>query len=154
MLKTIKLLLPALLPSWNFFDIIAPSPRILFALLDSPSACAEQWQEFRPRPARLSFAAMLGRLLWNPRWNESLFMMSCAERIYDPINKNSTPHSETQILQRIRAELLRDEVHRLPPDASRYLQFRLVFITREDDRWLEQVEFESRIEPLAPQGAA
>lgn len=150
MLKTIKLLLPALLPSWNFFDIIAPSPRILYALLDSPNDCEKQWQEFRPRPARLSLAAMLGRLLWNPRWNESLFMMSCAERIYE----NYTPHSETQILQRIRVELLSEEVNRLPPDTARYLQFRLVFITRENDRWLEQVEFESRIEPLAPQGAA
>lgn len=150
MLKTIKLLLPALLPSWNFFDIIAPSPRIHYALLDSPNAGAEQWQEFRPRPARLSLAAMLGRLLWNPRWNESLFMMSCAERIYE----HCTPHSETQILQRIRAELLRDEVHRPLPDTARYLQFRLVFITRENEHWLEQVEFESRIEPLEPQGAA
>jgi hypothetical protein len=150
MLKPLKLLLPALLPSWNFFDIIAPSPRIQYALLESPDACAEQWQEFRPRPAHLSLAAMLGRLLWNPRWNESLFMMSCAERIYE----HYTPHSETEILQRIRAELLRDKVNPLPPDASSYLQFRLVFISRANNRWIEHIEYESRIVPLAPQVSA
>ena len=30
-----KLLLPALIPSWSFFDVIAPSPRIEYALLRS-----------------------------------------------------------------------------------------------------------------------
>ena len=35
MLQTVKLLLPALIPSWRFFSTIAPSPRIEFALLDA-----------------------------------------------------------------------------------------------------------------------
>ena len=33
MLRTLKLLLPVLIPSWRFFDFIAPSPRIQFSLL-------------------------------------------------------------------------------------------------------------------------
>ena len=70
MLRTLKLLLPALVPSWRFFDTIAPSPRIEYALLrnaeEPPSS--DDWREFRPRPARQSAIRMLGRLLWNPVW--------------------------------------------------------------------------------------
>ncbi len=81
MLKPFALLLPALIPSWNFFDVIGPSPRIEYALLAAPDDGAGDWREFRPRPERLSIPAMLGRLFWNPRWNESLFLVACAERL-------------------------------------------------------------------------
>lgn len=30
-LAPFKLLLPALIPSWNFFDVIAPAPRVEYA---------------------------------------------------------------------------------------------------------------------------
>ena len=46
-LRPFALLLPALIPSWNFFDVIAPSPRIEIARLvsvDTPRV----WQEFAP----------------------------------------------------------------------------------------------------------
>ena len=56
MLHGLKLLLPALIPSWRFFDTIAPSPRIEYALLHDPHAAAA-WREFRPRPARPDAAA-------------------------------------------------------------------------------------------------
>ena len=82
MLRPLALLLPALIPSWRFFDVIAPSPRIEFAMLTSPDSAAV-WQAFRPRPARVALSTMLGRLFWNPRWNESLFLVSCAERLVD-----------------------------------------------------------------------
>jgi len=140
-LKTIQLLLPALLPSWNFFDIIAPSPRIQYALLNSADASPTQWLEFRPRPHTLSFAQMLGRLLWNPRWNESLFVMSCAERIYE----DYTPHSEDEILKRIARDLVDCEQQKMD---SCFLQFRLVFISRHNDQLEETIEFESRKELL------
>ena len=32
MQNALRLLLPALIPSWRFFDVIAPSPRIEYAL--------------------------------------------------------------------------------------------------------------------------
>jgi hypothetical protein len=144
------LLLPALLPSWNFFDIIAPSPRIQYTLLDSEEAQPAQWHEFRPRPASVSFVNTLKRLLWNSQWNESLFMMSCAERI----NEHYTQHSEDEILKRIMRELNLADDEAAKTSAKRiqkYLQFRLVFIEQHDNKLLQTVEFESRKEKIHTQ---
>lgn len=69
---------------------------------------------------------MLRRLLWNPRWNESLFVVSCAERLMD----QPTDHSRDEIFKRIAADLAR-----LPQGdaAGDWLSFRLVFVSREDE---------------------
>ncbi len=67
---------------------------------------------------------MLRRLIWNPRWNESLFLVSCAERLAD----QPTAHSENEIFARIAADLAR------APDAAAlpaWLSFRLLFLSRE-----------------------
>jgi len=142
MLNTLKLLLPALLPSWRFFDFIAPSPRIQFALLDSVDDVSAEWVLFRPRPASLSFAQMLGRMVWNPWWNESLFVISCAERIIECPSQ----HSEDEILKRIHRELDEDIVS--VNGVARYLQFRLVMVQRVGDALQEELVFHSRIQPL------
>jgi hypothetical protein len=125
MRNPLALLLPALIPSWNFFDVIAPSPRIEYAALASPEA-APEWREFRPRPQHLSVASMLGRLAWNPRWSESLFLVSCAERLMD----QPTAHSENEIFARIAAEV----------DAP-WLTYRLLFVHREDDGIVREVAY-------------
>ncbi|MBL4740338.1 MAG: hypothetical protein JKY12_05050 [Sneathiella sp.] len=123
--QTLRLLLPALIPSWRFFDVIAPSPRIEFTLLETAHDIPTAWQEFRPRPAELSAREMLKRLFWNPRWNESLFLVSCAERLM----ANPTEHSSAEIFTRIGAELNQNPTDvKLPP----YLQFRLVFLDRQN----------------------
>jgi hypothetical protein len=128
----LKLLLPALIPSWRFFDTIAPSPRIEYALLHDPHAVAA-WQEFRPRPARLSLGQMLLRIVWNPRWNESLYLVSCAERLM----ANPTAHSEREIIERIKAEYA---------DAARpWLQFRLVFVSRQGECIRKDITFTSPV---------
>ena len=44
MLQTLKLLLPALIPSWRFFDTIAPSPRIEFTLLKTAQDAPGDWR--------------------------------------------------------------------------------------------------------------
>lgn len=132
MLHGLKLLLPALIPSWRFFDTIAPSPRIEYALLNDPHAVAA-WQEFRPRPVRLSFGKMLLRMVWNPRWNESLYLVSCAERLM----ANPTAHSELEIIERIKAE---------NADASApWLQFRLVFVSRQGEGTRKDITFTSPV---------
>lgn len=128
MRNPLALLLPALIPSWNFFDVIAPSPRIEYALLAAPDA-APDWREFRPRPQRVSVPAMLGRLVWNPRWNETLFLVSCAERLID----EPTAHSEDEIFRRIAAELAAG-----PGD---WLAFRLVLVHREGDEIVREVAY-------------
>lgn len=143
MFKTFKLLLPALIPSWRFFDFIVASPRVQFALLTAKNELIGDWQEFRPRPAQLSFAQMLKRMLWNPDWNESLFLVSCAERLLE----NPTQHSEDEILKRIQHALCSDPENTLPPAASQ-LQFRLQMVERKGATLHRQVDFISRRQPL------
>lgn len=143
MLHTIKLLLPALVPSWRFFDFIVASPRIQFALLNESNDSRRQWQEFRPRPAHLPVSHMFGHMLWNPRWNESLFMVSCAERLM----AFPTIHSEDEILARITRELMGKDSP-VPIGSARYLQFRLMFVERKGSELNQEVRFVSRIQPL------
>lgn len=129
------MLLPALFPSWRFFDVIAASPRIEFTLLNVADDVSNGWQEFRPRPAKLSYATMLKRLFWNSRWNESLFLVSCAERIM----MQPTEHSQQEIFSRIRADLERNSI------TTTYLKFRLVFISRDGDTLQKEILFVSPV---------
>ena len=142
MLHTFKLLLPALIPSWNFFDIIAPSPRIQYTLLSKATDTPDAWQLSRPLPEHVSFRQMLGRLLWNPYWNESLFMMSCAERLLD----YPTRHSEDEILKRIARDVLSSGN---ASDTEKYLQFRIMLLSRVASTLVEDLAYESRVLPLS-----
>jgi len=139
MLRSLKLLLPALVPSWRFFDAIAPSPRIEFALLNSLQDAPDQWQEFRPRPERLSFATALRRLLRNPDWNETLFLVSCAERMIG----NPTAHCEQEIIERIKADIRPGET------TTAYLRFRLAFISRQENGLCKEILFISPAYPFS-----
>lgn len=76
-------LLPALLPSWRFFDAVGPSPRIEVRWRSGEDARPAAWQPWRPRPVRLPVTRMLLRLVWNPAWNETLFQVRCAERLIE-----------------------------------------------------------------------
>lgn len=137
LVETIRLVLPALIPSWRFFDTIAPSPRIEFALLENEQDVPGNWREFRPRPASLSILTLLKRIFWNPRWNETLFLVSCAERLME----NPTDHSRREIVNRIR--------HELGPSPARYLQFRLAFISRDGAILQRRIDFVSHVYPLS-----
>jgi len=141
MLQTLKLLLPALIPSWRFFDTIAPSPRIEFTLLKTAQDASGSWQEFRPRPAWLPISSMLKRMFWNPDWNESLFLVSCAERLM----ASPTVHSSQEILKRIKVELERNSIDVM---ATPYLQFRLVFLNREGSQIQKHITYISPIHRL------
>ncbi len=139
MLRTVQLILPALIPSWNFFDVIAPSPRIEYQLLDDAGKPRGDWQAFRPRPENISLLTMLRRLIWNPHWNESLFLVSCAERLSQDITPE---HSEREILTRMKRDLQAET------DAPQF-RFRLVFIHREDETLTQDILYTSAPEPLA-----
>jgi len=143
--QTIKLLLPALIPSWDFFESIAPSPRIQFSLLNSENQTNKPWIEFRPRPQSVSFITMLKRMLWNPCWNESLFLVSCAERIVGNSSSELILHSEQEILKRIKNDL----VQKHQSLTATHLQFRLLFVQRQDQELTEDIAFYSRIQTFA-----
>jgi len=146
MLPVLKLLLPALVPSWRFFDIIAPSPRVQFTLLNAENDVPQEWHEFRPHPAHLPLLHMLGRMLWNPQWNESMFVVSCAERLME----SPTRHSEDEIMRRIMSDVVNDTTQVHWADAS-HLQFRLLIIERQETELQEEVTYYSRIERLPVQ---
>jgi len=143
MLHILKLVLPALIPSWNFFDVIVPSPRIQFVIINRENSEPTEWQEFRPRPAKLSFFQMMKRMIWNPVWNESLFLMSCAERLMD----YPTQHSEDEIFKRLKAEIIaKQATYKTAKDSK--VQFRLMFIRREGNELKEEVKYQSKPQPL------
>lgn len=157
MWKTIALILPILVPSWRFFKTIDPSPRVQWVLTsagaDAPKAPLN-WQEFRPRPAYLSPLQMFRRLFWNPVWNESLFLVSCAERIQEC----PTDHSINEIRQRILREIMRipasvtktgtTESSTESSTTDKMLQFRLLFVHRDGAQLTKEVLFISERFPV------
>lgn len=138
--NTLKLLLPALIPSWNFFDIITASPRIQYTLLPDENETDCSWTEFRPRPQSLSITENCRRLFYNAKWNESLFLVSCAERILSNSSPQQVRHSENEILERISNALHQTE----NTNHAQYLQFRLLYISREQNKLVEVVAYQSR----------
>ena len=147
MLNLFKLLLPALIPSWNFFDIIAPSPRIQFALLTCAEQDPKRWHEFRPRPARVALTTMLIRLFYNAAWNESLFMASCAERLMQHPTQPLAKHSEEEIIKRIKHHLTKNN-SLVETNIATHLQFRLAFVQRHGSHLEQAVTYYSKIQPL------
>ena len=138
MLNSFKLLLPAIFPSWNFFDTIAPSPRIELTLYKNKNDTPQHWQEVCPRVDNLSFYKILRRIFFNPNWNETLFLASCAERLI----ANPTEHSEKEIVTRIKVHLKRNKV-----DIAQtpYMKFRLVFLYKNDREIERHTAFTSKI---------
>lgn len=125
-LTGLRLLLPAIVPSWRFFDMVTASPRLDYALLAASDGPAEQWQEFRPRPPVLTMGMMLRRLLWNASWNENLFLVSLSERLMSAATTETAEHSERELFLRVARHLDRSTVRDHPP----FLQIRLRLVGR------------------------
>jgi len=98
------------------------------------------WQEYQPRAITLSLSQMLGRLFWNARWNESLFLMSCAERLLD----YPTKHSEEEIFKRLTHEVHTSDAK----SGNKYIQFRLMFIRRKGNALVEEIRYQSDIRQI------
>lgn len=141
MLKTLSLILPILLPSWRFFKTVEPSPRVQWALATAP----EVWHSYRPRPEQVPLRLMLWRLLWNPRWNQTLYVVSCAERLYlDP-----NAQSADQIACRVAREIMASTA----AGAGALFRFRLVFVQRVGAQLEEEIVFISEAISLGEQPA-
>ena len=139
MMHFFMLLLPALVPSWRFFEAVEASPRVQWAALAYPDAVVAKWNDYRPPPMTMSIWAVLGRLFWNPGRNQALYMVSLAERL----TLAPTPHSIKEIFHLISAER--------GTESAPYLQFRLVFVhrdkTRLSDHLTQDVTYLSRPRP-------
>ena len=122
----LRYLLPALIPSWRFFDDVGPSPRIEYCLLPDEQA-APHWQPFRPNAQRIPLTRLLLRLIWNPQRNESLYLLSSSEKL---LEQNST-QAQDVIASRIAQALHSGEVPAQP--SARLFRFRLLVVTRDND---------------------
>lgn len=80
-MRLVRLLLPVLVPFWRFFDVITASPRIDYGWSGAASDEPSHWHPYRPPPARLAAFEQLRRLVWNPRRNEDLYLVSCGDRV-------------------------------------------------------------------------
>lgn len=135
MLFTLRLILPALIPSWRFFETVAPSPRVEMRVIEN--GAAGPWREAMPRPVRLGFGKILGRMLWNPGWNEALFLTTAAERFI----ATDDVFFEQEIFRRIAA--------RVGPRGDTMVQFRLVFVTLDEAGHIARhVLYKSAVRPL------
>jgi len=123
----LRLLMPAIVPSWRFFDTVTASPRVDYALLTASDEPVEQWREFRPRPAVLRLGTMLRRMLWNAQWNENLYLVSLAERLMSAGTEETAIHSQRELLLRVARHL-----DRRGSDHQAYLQIRLRLVSRAD----------------------
>lgn len=131
----LKLLLPVIFPSWRFFSSIGPSPRIHYTFLQNENDTPDAWQEFRPRPAKVSLKNGLWRLLHNPEWNETLYINTCAERLFEGYSEMR----EQEIMRRILVAIKRGEIK--TEIAKSFVTYRISAVMREGQVISQQVTF-------------
>lgn len=131
----LKLLLPILFPSWRFFSSIGPSPRIHYAFLQNETDEPVAWQEFRPRPERVSIKEGFCQLLHNPRWNETLYINTCAERLFEGYSEMR----EQEIMKRILAAVDTDKI--IIKSCGKYLVYKISAVIREGQLITQPVTF-------------
>lgn len=134
----LKLILPVIFPSWRFFSSIGASPRIQFAFLQNKIDEPTIWQEFRPLPASITFTEALSRLFWNREWNETLYMNTCAERLFDEYSLMREQEIMTRILATVHAGKIKPEPN------SNFMLFRISAICRENHAVTQSVVFISQ----------
>ncbi|WP_298256962.1 hypothetical protein [uncultured Litoreibacter sp.] len=139
-----SLIFPVLLPSWRFFQTVEASPRVQWAWVEPSGGSSQAWSDFRPVPQKIDPWRMLVSLFWNPMRNESLFVMSCAERIA----LHPTPHSIAQIRHRVRADVKQLTAPRIKTN----VQFRVVFVQGEGAGQSQETVFTSDPFPLTEFG--
>lgn len=142
----IKIILPALFPSWRFFSSIGPSPRLYYAFIGNEADEPQLWQEFRPRPFNISLRERVWRLLHNPQWNETLYINTCAERLFEGYSEMRVQ----EIMRRLLVAVSRAEISVGAND--KYLVYRIGAIMREGGSVHEQITFTST--PVLVKGIA
>lgn len=124
----LRLLLPIIFPSWRFFSSIGASPRIEVGFSDNAAQLPVEWDRFRPLPSSLSWRDYLRRLVYNPQWNELLFINSCAERLFEGEGNESFYREE--IARRLLGAINRGEVS--VPSNGLFFYFRIRAVYSED----------------------
>lgn len=133
----LRLLLPVLIPSWRFFDTVGLAPCIEFTPLAHEHGSPTQWRTFRAKPARRSWHETLLHLVWDPRGNETLYLLGCAERLLE----SGASSAEREIRDAVAAEIVA-----LDP-STRWARFRVRLEGHEADP-AAPIEFESSSFPV------
>lgn len=151
MLGVFRWLLPALIPSWRFFDRIGPAPHVEYALADAQDSEADglEWHPVFPRLAYESVGAMLTRLVWSPSRNEALYLVSCAERLLEDPTPTRANRLWARVADRVCLEQPTTSTGRLTS-----MRIRICILTRAQERGtvVEEVVYVSEARPLAGQG--
>lgn len=137
-MRSLTLLLPALAPSWRFFPSVAPSPRIEFRAPQATGPEEAEWREFRPAPRKVSVGAMLKRMFWNPGRNETLFLVTCAERLLS----GEIEFARREIASRIARQIPAPPAGR---EHAPFLQFRLVLVSGHGSDFRSDVAYMSPV---------
>ena len=124
---SLALFLPALAPSWRFFEEIKPSPRIEIAVLRGERAEARRWAEFRPKPETVSIGALIVRLVFNPHRNENLYLLTACEKFL----LEESHAARRTILARIRSDLSGVAASEAQNPERSWVVFRIAALRRE-----------------------
>lgn len=129
-------LIPAIIPSWRFFDRIGPAPRLEYSLTAGAHDQPAEWHEVSPRPSRVPPWVALAHLFWNPYGNAALFLVSCAERLIE----TPTADRADDLWHRV-AEIVEQRTgqNAAPP----FLRIRIVQAMRERDRIVDHIAWTS-----------
>lgn len=131
----LKLFLPVIFPSWRFFSSIGPSPRIHIGFSSNENDEPIDWQEFRPRPQHIPVVQHILHLFHNPRWNETLYINTCAERLFEGYSEMR----EQEIMKRILAAIHSGDI--TPNRQSNYVVYRISALIREGELVTQPVTF-------------
>ena len=82
-MKTLTLFLSAIISSWQFFKEAAEAPVLEISFND------ENWDVLSLRSDKRTFLGFLGGIFYNPKWNEALYIMDCAERLLTDISQRN-----------------------------------------------------------------
>ena len=134
----LKLLLPILFPSWRFFSSIGPSPRFHIAFSNNENDEPASWRELRSIPKNVSLKEGIFRLFHNPRWNETLYINTCAEHLFEAYSEMR----EREIMRPILAAIKAGEI--IPDDNSVYVKFRISAVIRERQVITQPITFVSK----------
>lgn len=90
---------------------------------------------------------MLGRLIWNWRWNETLFLVSSTERFLHSGSEGRL----REILTRIRSSLRSEDIG---SGSARHFQMRIVLFSRENDQVVREEVYRSAVQSIHTERAA
>lgn len=83
-------------------------------------------------------------LIYNPTRNEALFMASCAERLIKDEQEYGI-HSTHEIKTRIEEDIVDSIAAGITNYQGKYFQFRLLFISRENERIVKHILHQSEV---------